>query len=261
MRTHNTLKCVLPMQINSSLLLSIPGLTGWILDILGYVYTSKKVTVRTSVWTISQDHLLNIIVRIYPSFDMTQLTLSQIMLRYDTGVSTGWRLFPGGAWIRLSCSEEETRLAITRSAMALAPESEICPIFSTVGISCPYAGQGVRCACWGCSGQCSRRQNLSEFREESQILNNCILHQKEQNIYLNWMCLEEQWQVLYMSFVWQMSYISFLMHKKTNSVIADESWTDGNRISCIWKINLIVVLYLELKGICTDENAITWDSK
>lgn len=58
-----------------------------------------------------------------------------------------------------------------------------------------------------------------------------------------------------------MSYVSFLMHKKTKSVIADESWTDGNRISCIWKINLIVVLYLELSGIWTDENAITWESK
>jgi len=45
MRTHNTLKCVLPMQTNSSLLLSVPGLMGWILDILDYVHARKKVTV------------------------------------------------------------------------------------------------------------------------------------------------------------------------------------------------------------------------
>lgn len=44
MRTHKTLKCVLPMQTNSRLFLSIPGLVGWILDILDYVYASKKLT-------------------------------------------------------------------------------------------------------------------------------------------------------------------------------------------------------------------------
>lgn len=58
-----------------------------------------------------------------------------------------------------------------------------------------------------------------------------------------------------------MNYISFLTHKKTNSIIADESWIDGNKISFMWKINLIVALYFELNSICTDVNAITWDSK
>lgn len=43
----------------------------------------------------------------------------------------------------MSCSEKETFLAITKSAVALVPEIDICPIFSTVGVKCPYAGQGI----------------------------------------------------------------------------------------------------------------------
>lgn len=43
----------------------------------------------------------------------------------------------------MSCPEKETLLAITKSAMALVPEIDFCPIFSAVGVDCPNAGQGV----------------------------------------------------------------------------------------------------------------------
>lgn len=46
MKTHNTLKCVLPMQTNSSSLLGVIGLMGWISDILDNVYATEKFTGR-----------------------------------------------------------------------------------------------------------------------------------------------------------------------------------------------------------------------
>lgn len=55
--------------------------------------------------------------------------------------------------------------------MALVPEVEICPI-STVGISCPSAGQGVKVP----AGDAAKDGTQVRCHEESQILNNCILH-------------------------------------------------------------------------------------
>ena len=187
MRTHNTLKCVLPMQTNSSLLLSVPGLMGWILDILDYVHARKKVTVGILVWTISQDHLLNIILRIIPSFDMRHLILSQRMLRYDTRVSTGQSLFSEGAWTRLSYSEEENHKVCQGTWLWDRDLSHFLYYRDQLSI----CRAGKQSACWGWSGQCRWRWYLSELPWRAPDLEQLHSSLTKTNIYLNWTCLEE----------------------------------------------------------------------
>lgn len=111
--------------------------------------------------------------------------------------------------------------------------------------------------------QCSMQQKMElriSCHEERQILNNYVLHQQRPSYF--W--IEHVWKSSGRSFTCHLfdkcaRYLSSCTRK--HSIIADESLTDGNRISCILKINLRVVLYLELNSICTDENAITWDGK